>query len=191
MRCNHDGNNGSEKGSMGAGCIGQDDNALRHHVQIGRAEEGEGSNRPGMGALAQSLRIATRDRPLLLFSDSEHTIDTKLKWVGEGARVVLHHCADADILRDVLKMLHERYANEDSTFLVKVKAHRGEPLNEGADTEAEHGRECERIIWNDRTNRMVYSWMNRHGKPRLMVDKMAWNIRSGGPEKQWDQKFLS
>ena len=90
MRCNHDGNNGSEKGSMGAGCIGQDDNALRHHVQIGRAEEGAGSNRPEMGALAEALRIAPRDRPLLLFSDSEHKLDMIPKSVGGGARVALH-----------------------------------------------------------------------------------------------------
>ena len=115
------------------------------------------------------MRIAPTDRPLLLVSDSEHTLDTILKWVGEGARVALHHCADADILREVLRLLHERHANKAPTFLVKVKAHRGETLNEGADTEAEHGRECEHIIWNDRTYRIVYSWMDRHGKPRCDV----------------------
>ena len=97
---------GSEKGNMGTGCVGLNDNALRHHVQIGRAEEGAGSNRPEMGALAEALRIEPRDRQPLLFSDSEHTLDTILKWVGEGARVALHHCVDADILREVLKLLH-------------------------------------------------------------------------------------
>jgi ribonuclease HI len=85
---------GSEKGNMGAGCIGLNDNALRHHVQIGRAEEGAGSNRPETGALAEALRIPPRDSPLFLFSDSEQTLDTILKWVGEGSRVALHHCAD-------------------------------------------------------------------------------------------------
>ena len=157
---------GSEKGNMGAGRVGLNNDTLRHNVQIGRSEEGAGSNRPEMGALAEALRIAPRDQPLLLFCDSENTLNTLLKWVGEGARVALHHCDDADILREVLKLLHERHANKASTFLIKVKAHRGEPLNEGADTEAEYGRENECIIWNDRTNRMVYSWTDRQGKHR-------------------------
>ena len=157
---------GSEKGNMGAGCVGLNNDTLRHNVQIGRSEEGAGSNRPEMGAMAEALRIAPRDQPLLLFCDSENTLNTILKWVGEGARVALHHCEDADILKEVLKLLHERHANKASTFLIKVKAHRGEPLNEGADTEAELGRENECIIWNDRTNRMVYSWTDKHGKQR-------------------------
>ena len=157
---------GSEKGNMGAGCVGLNNDTLRHNVQIGRSEEGAGSNRPEMGALAEALRIAPRDQALLLFCDSENTLNTILKWVGEGARVALHHCADSDILREVLKLLHERYVNKASTFLIKVKAHRGEPLNEDADTEAELGRENECIIWNDRTNRMVYSWTDKHGKHR-------------------------
>ena len=97
---------GSEKWNMGANCVGLNYNALRHHAQIGRAEDGAGSNRPEMGALAEALCIVPRDRPLLLFSDSEHTLDTILKWVGEGVRVALHHCVDADILREVLKLLH-------------------------------------------------------------------------------------
>ena len=43
---------GSEKGSMGAGCVGLNNDTLRHNVQIGRSEEGAGSNRPEMAQCA-------------------------------------------------------------------------------------------------------------------------------------------
>ena len=46
------------------------------------------------------------------------------------------------------------------TFMVKVKAHRGEPLNERADSQAENARqlppECRQ--WTTRTSRMTYEW---------------------------------
>ena len=51
------------------------------------------------------------------------------------------------------------------TFLVKVKAHRGEPLNERADTQAENARqlppECRQ--WTTRTQRMTYEWRDNDG----------------------------
>jgi hypothetical protein len=37
---------------------------------------------------------------------------------------------DADILREIIELLKARVATGAATFLVKVKAHRGEPLNE-------------------------------------------------------------
>jgi hypothetical protein len=51
------------------------------------------------------------------------------------------------------------------TFMVKVKAHRGEPLNERADTQAENARqmpsECRQ--WTTRTERMTYEWSDSNG----------------------------
>ena len=51
------------------------------------------------------------------------------------------------------------------TFLVKVKAHRGEPLNERPDTQAENARqqtsECRQ--WTTRTDRMTYEWNDNNG----------------------------
>ena len=40
---------------------------------------------------------------------------------------------DADILAAAIEILRKRIAAGTATFLVKVKAHRGEPANEGAD----------------------------------------------------------
>ena len=39
---------------------------------------------------------------------------------------------DADILATAIEILRKRIAAGTATFLVKVKAHRGEPANEGA-----------------------------------------------------------
>jgi len=40
---------------------------------------------------------------------------------------------DVDILAADIEILQKRIAVETATFLVKVKAHRGEPANQGAD----------------------------------------------------------
>ena len=45
-----------------------------------------------------------------------------------------------------------------TTLLIKVKAHRGDPLNEETDIRAEVGRlkEYKETIWNDSSDRTVY-----------------------------------
>ncbi len=47
-----------------------------------------------------------------------------------------------------------------ATLLVKVKAHRGDPLNEEADIRAEMGRlkEQKEVTWDTPTNRTIYQW---------------------------------
>ncbi len=55
-----------------------------------------------------------------------------------------------------------------TTLLIKVKAHRGDPLNEEADIGAELGRlkEYKETIWNDSSDRTVYQWpvtSSKHG----------------------------
>jgi hypothetical protein len=46
---------------------------------------------------------------------------------------------DADILQEVVYLLTQRVRAGRATFLVKVKLHRGERINERADTLAEEG----------------------------------------------------
>ena len=48
---------------------------------------------------------------------------------------------DADILQEIIFLLTQRVRAGKSTFLVKVKSHRGEPINKRDDTLAEEGRE--------------------------------------------------
>ena len=54
-------------------------------------------------------------------------------WLGEGGRTTLAKEPNADIMREVLCTLRTRIDADGSTFLVKVKSHRGEPINEQTD----------------------------------------------------------
>jgi len=65
---------------------------------------------------------------------------------------------DADILREIICLLTQRVRAGRATFLIKVKSHRGEPINERADTLAEEGRAIsdDDKRWDDRTDRMTF-----------------------------------
>jgi len=56
--------------------------------------------------------------------------------------------------------------------MIKIKTHRGEPLNEKTDTQAENDRqlssECQQ--WTTRTQRMTYGSMSQHGRKHEMQD---------------------
>ena len=68
------------------------------------------------------------------------------------------------------------------TFLVKVKAHRGEPANEEADIQADKavsisGKDVS-TEWHDMTNRAVFTWQEprRKGDTVSYEDqKSTWN----------------
>jgi len=57
-------------------------------------------------------------------------------WVREGGKEMLVGVPDADILREAIEKLRNRTTAGAATFLVKVKAHRGEP-DEEADMQAD------------------------------------------------------
>ena len=68
---------------------------------------------------------------------------------------------DADILAAAIEILWKRIAAGTATFLVKVKAHRGEPANEGADILADKAISDPKVgkEWcGQRTNRAVFTW---------------------------------
>ena len=52
----------------------------------------------------------------------------------------LSRSTDADVLKDIILKLQKRVEAGATTLLIKVKAHRGDPLNEEADIRAELGR---------------------------------------------------
>ena len=56
------------------------------------------------------------------------------KWVGQGKKATLATAPDAHILREIVCLLTQRVRAGRATFLIKVKSHRGEPINERADT---------------------------------------------------------
>ena len=85
-----------------------------------------------------------------------------------GCKASLANTADADILEYILgkiAKLRTRIAAKARTFLVKIKAHRGEALNERADDLAEVGRTLDKqgddYQWKDRTTWLVYSYYDK------------------------------
>jgi hypothetical protein len=111
------------------------------------------------------LRHTPDHEDLLTSTDSEVLCRLVGRWVGQGGKASLLNTADADILEYILGKLAARIAAKARTFLVKVKAHRGEPLNEGADDLAKAGRllvkEGEGYRWKQRTTRLVFSYYDR------------------------------
>jgi ribonuclease HI len=118
-----------------------------------------------MGAYAAILRHTPDHEDLLTATDSEVLYRLVGRWVGQGGKASLANTTDADILEFILGKLAVRITSKARTFLVKVKAHRGDPLNEGADDLAEEGRllakEGEGYRWKQRTTRLVFSYYDR------------------------------
>jgi ribonuclease HI len=133
--------------------------------RIGGEEEGTSSGRSEMGAYDVILRRTPDHEDLLTTTDSEVLCRLVGRWVGQGGNASLTNTTDADILEYILVKLTTRIAAKARTFLVKVKAHRGEPLNEGTDDLAEVGRllskEGEGYKWKQRTTRLVFSYYDR------------------------------
>ena len=82
---------------------------------------------------------------------------------------------DADVLAAAIEILRKRIAAGTATFLVKVKAHRGEPANEGADILADKAISDPKVgkEWCQRTNRAVFTWK----KPCREAGKVTYQDR--------------
>jgi hypothetical protein len=78
----------------------------------------------------------TSTQDLLYLTDSESLLKTISKWVGEGTRANLATTPDGDLVREIVQILQKRVTAGANTFLIKIKSHRGEPLNEAADSRA-------------------------------------------------------
>ena len=126
--------------------------------RVGREEEGTSSLRAELAALLQLVLSAEPQRDLLALLDCQIEMTEIRKWIGEGHRATLADKVNADILKEIIEALRRRVEAGAATFLVKVKAHRGEPLNERADDNAEYGRRQDTKEWNDRTDRILFRW---------------------------------
>ncbi len=145
-------------GKMGSGCHKFNEEGEDKCARVGREEEGTSSNRPELGGVVLALRSAALSDDALLLCDNEAVLRVIKKWVGQGGKATLATAPDADILREIVCLLTQRVRAGRATFLVKVKSHRGEPINERADTLAEEGRTLseEEKRWDDRTDRMTF-----------------------------------
>lgn len=99
------------------------------------------------------------------------------KRVGQGGMATLARAPDADILKEIICLPKQRVRAGRATFLVKVKSHRGEPINERADTLAEEGRGIsdDDKRWDDRTDRMAFEVRKGNTRLRLVLTKSVSN----------------
>jgi len=104
-----------------------------------------------------ALQSAALSEDVLLLYDNAAVLYAIKKWVGQGGKTTLATAPDADILLEIVCLLTQRVRAGRATFLMKVKSHRGEPINEG-DTLAEEGHEVsdDNKRWDVRTDRMTF-----------------------------------
>jgi len=117
---------------------------------------------------------------MLYLCDNQALLKAVKRWVGEGGKVTLVGAPDAEILLEAIEELRKRTTAGAATFLVQVRAHRGEPANEEADIQADKtisGKDVP-TEWHDRTNRAVFTWhepRRKGGTVRYEDRKSMWN----------------
>ena len=81
-------------------------------------------------------------------------------------------------MTSIIIKLQKRVKAGASTLLIKVKAHRGDLLNEEADIRAEMGRlkEDKEKTWSTQTDRTIYQWSEppKTKKGTLIIKTSAW-----------------
>ncbi len=132
---------------------------------MGREEEGISSLRQELAEIARTLQALPLETDLLYLCDSEAALSRVSRWIGSGQRTTLAGDANADIVASIVERVRARVLQGACTFMVKVKAHRGEPLNEKADTQAESARQLpsEHRQWTTHTQTMTYEWRDNDG----------------------------
>ncbi len=217
-----DGSNHEKTKTMGAGfCTLKElhwgrrdlrdrESILRHNARycagVGRGNEGASSNRAEHASLLLWLRKTHRTQDLLYLTDSDSLLKTISKWVGEGTRANLATTPDGDIVREIVQILQERVTAGANTFFIKIKSHRGEPLNEAADSRAEQGRTVHnaedtnkytpQLLWNHPSGKTIFSW-NKNKNPtddqdpgkktRTWGNAVRTEMRAAGARKEMEK----
>ena len=115
------------------------------------------SNRLEVAAFVLALRSMSVINPMLYLCDNQALLNAVKKLVGEGGKATLVGAPDTDILQEAIEELRKRTTAGAATFLVKVKAHRGEPANEEANIQADKAISGKDVPteWHFRTNRVI------------------------------------
>jgi hypothetical protein len=77
---------------------------------------------------------------LVTSTDSEVLCRLVRRWIGQGDKASLTNTSDVDILEFIIGKLWARILANARPFLVKIKTHRDEPLNEKTDDLADEGK---------------------------------------------------
>jgi ribonuclease HI len=179
---------------MGAGSVRFQRPGRNLVVHVGREEEGFSSLRLELAVIARTLQATALEVDLVYLCDSESALNKVSQWIGSGPRTTLAGDANVDIMASIIECIRERVLRGARTFLVKVKAHRGEPLNESADTQSENARQLpsEFRQWTTRIQRMTYEWQDNDGVKHVTTwSKAVRNAMIRGGAEFHRQKALS
>ena len=114
-----------ERWGPGAANSGRKERAnVRESVERRKARARTGQ----LGGVVLALQSAALSEDVLLLCDNEAVLCAIKKWVGQGGKAKIATAPDADILRVCLPTQRVRAGR--ATCLIKVKSHRGEPINE-------------------------------------------------------------
>jgi len=122
-----DGSN-QKGGKLGTGYVNLRKQRKRQQRKVGREEEGSSLNHPEIAAFVLTLHDIPVINPILYLFDNQALLQAVKRWLGEKSMLV--GAPDADILLEAIKEFRKRTTAGAVTFLVKVKAHQGEPANE-------------------------------------------------------------
>ena len=86
---------------------------------------------------------------LLYLTDSEESLQVIHKWIGGGVKLNLSKSTDVDVLKVIILKLQRRVDVGATTLMIKVKTHRGDPLNEESDIRTLRNRSSQRVQGND------------------------------------------
>ena len=123
---------------MGAGSVCFQRPGRTLEVRVGREEEGISSLRQELATIARTLQALPLETDLLYLCDSEAVLSRVSRWIGSGPRTALNGDVNTDIVTSIVECVRARVLQGACTFMVKVKAHQGEPFNEKADTQSEN-----------------------------------------------------
>jgi len=120
-------------------------------------------------ALEDSL---THDNPIAPLTDAKGLMAVASNWVDEGKDPLLLHSPDGDILGRIIRLLQSRVERSLFTIFVKIRAHRGEFLNEKADRCAGEGRDHEdNLRWEEPSLRPIFCWTSESIEHRCPLNK--------------------
>jgi ribonuclease HI len=153
---------GSVKGDMGAAAVICPPGAepIIIHGKVAGAEVGS-SYRAEAAAMSFAVQHAPKHIPLVIYTDSMNVIHALQAWNRRIFCRDLSRQRNADILERILSDINARSAR---TTVVKVKSHRGIPLNEEADVWAgtAAAADSEEVEWYFATdppdNAMTFTW---------------------------------
>jgi len=141
--------------------------------RVGGGAGGGSSGRAKFAAASLALEDSrTHDQPIVVLTESKRFMIVSSNWVGEGKDPLLCHSPDGDILARIIQVLHQRMGMGLFTSFIKIRAHRGEFLNEKAVRWADEGREvAENIRWDDPSSQPNFSWTDAGVEHRCSMNK--------------------